>query len=70
MTLASSGEMSIGGTTTNRSINVELGRSATATSSLGETDLRTLAGISSGAISLTDFYGKTHSSSLWQTTLT
>lgn len=70
MTLASSGEMSIGGTTANRSINVELGRSATATSSLGETDLRTLAGVSSGAISLTDFYGKTHSSSLWQTTLT
>tara|TARA_B100001057_G_C22747372_1_gene910293 strand:+ start:195 stop:782 length:588 start_codon:yes stop_codon:yes gene_type:complete len=70
MTLASSGQMSIGGTTTNRSINVELGRSATATSSLGETDLRTLAGVSSGAISITNFYGKTHSSSLWETTLT
>ena len=31
MTLASSGTMSIGGTTTDRSINLELGRSATAT---------------------------------------
>lgn len=58
MTLATSGTMSIGGTATNRSINVELGRSATATSSLGETDLRGLAGVSSGAISMSNFYGK------------
>jgi len=58
MTLASSGTMSIGGTTTDRSINLELGRSATATSSMGETDLRTLAGVASGAISISDFYGK------------
>ena len=57
MTLATSGTMSIGGTTTDRSINVELGRSATATSSLGETDLRSLAGVSSGAISMSNFYG-------------
>ena len=57
MTLATSGTMSIGGTTANRSINLELGRSATATSSLGETDLRSLAGVSSGAISMDDFYG-------------
>ena len=65
MALASSGTMSIGGTTTNRSINLELGRSATATSSMGETDLRTLAGIASGAISMDDFYGA--SASLWTT---
>jgi len=57
MALESSGIISIGGTTTNRSINLELGRSGTATSSLGETDLRTLAGVSSGAISLSNFYG-------------
>jgi len=60
MTLASSGEMSIGGSVTNRSINVELGRSATATSNLNETDLRTLAGKASGAIALSDFYGKSN----------
>ena len=65
MALASSGTMSIGGTTTNRSINLELGRSATATSSMGETDLRTLAGVASGAISMDDFYGA--SASLWTT---
>ena len=57
MTLATSGTLSIGGTTATRSINLELSRSGTATSSLGETDLRTLAGVSSGAISISNFYG-------------
>ena len=57
MTLATSGAISIGGTTANRSINLELSRSGTATSSLGETDLRTLAGVASGAISISNFYG-------------
>ena len=60
MTLATSGTMSIGGTTTDRSINVELGRSATATSNMGETDLRSLAGVASGAISMSNFYGKSN----------
>ena len=58
MTLAASGEMSIGGSTSTRSINLELGRAATATSSLNEAALRTLAGVSSGAISISSFYGK------------
>tara|TARA_Y100000401_G_scaffold72133_1_gene58210 strand:+ start:29145 stop:30206 length:1062 start_codon:yes stop_codon:yes gene_type:complete len=59
MALESSGHLSIGGSTSNRSINLELGRSATATSSLGESDLRTLANKPSGAITLPDdFYGK------------
>lgn len=57
MALASSGTMSIGGSTSGRSINLELGRSATATSSLGESALRTLAGVSSGAISMSNFHG-------------
>ena len=57
MALASSGTMSIGGSTSTRSINLELSRSATATSSMGETDLRDLAGVSSGAIGIDDFYG-------------
>jgi hypothetical protein len=57
MALASSGTLSIGGSTANRSINLELGRSATATSNLNETDLRTLAGVASGTISISDFYG-------------
>jgi hypothetical protein len=62
MPLVSSGEISIGGSTTDRSINLELGRSATATSSLNESALRTLAGVASGAISLSSFYGKANAS--------
>ena len=62
MALESSGSMSIGGSTSGRSINLELGRSATATSSLGETDLRDLAGVSSGAISMSNFYGASSAS--------
>jgi hypothetical protein len=60
MPLVSSGEISIGGSTTDRSINLELGRSATATSNLNESALRTLAGVASGAISLSSFYGKSN----------
>ena len=62
MTMVSTGPISIGGNATtgglNQSINIELGRSATATSSLNESALRTLAGVPSGAISLSNFYGK------------
>lgn len=60
MTLAASGQMSIGGSTASRSINVELGRSPTAQSNLNETSLRTLAAKASGAIALSDFYGKSN----------
>jgi hypothetical protein len=60
MPLVTSGEISIGGSTANRSINLELGRAAGATSSLGETSLRNLAGVASGPISLSDFYGKSN----------
>lgn len=51
--------MSIGGSTAGRSINLELGRPATQSSNLNETDLRTLAGVpgSGNPISISDFYG-------------
>jgi hypothetical protein len=62
MALASSGQISIGGSTADRSINLELGRAATATSNLNESALRSLAGVSSGAISLSNFYGKSFGS--------
>jgi hypothetical protein len=58
MTLATSGIMSIGGSTQDRSINLELKRAATATSNMNETSLRDLADVSSGAISMSNFYGK------------
>jgi hypothetical protein len=62
--MVSTGPISIGGSATsgglNQSINIELGRAATATSSLNESALRTLAGVPSGAISLSNFYGKSN----------
>lgn len=60
MALNSSGPISIGGSTTGQSINLELNLSATATSSLNDSALRTLAGIASGQISLSNFYGKSN----------
>ena len=68
MTLESSGTMSIGGTTYGRSINLELKRSATATSNMNETSLRDLADVSSGTISMSNFYGKSYYK--WQNTIT
>lgn len=58
MTLVSSGILSIGGSTTNRSINLELSLSATTNSNLNQTNFRSLAGVSSGKISISNFYGK------------
>lgn len=52
MTLPASGTISIS------QVSVELGRASTATTSLGESAVRTLAGVASGAISLADLYGK------------
>lgn len=61
MALATSGIMSIGGTTANRSINLELGLAQNANSSMGSSNLRTLAGVPTGAISMDDFYGASSS---------
>jgi hypothetical protein len=49
----------MGGSTANRSVNLELSQAATAQISLNDTNVRSLAGVPSGAITLaTDFYGK------------
>lgn len=59
MALNSSGPISLGGSTTGQSINLELGQGATDTVSLNDASVRTLAGISSGEITMpTNFYGK------------
>lgn len=52
MPLPGSGSISIS------QISVELGRASTATTSLGESAARSLAGVASGAISMSNFYGK------------
>jgi hypothetical protein len=60
MTLNASGPLSFGGATTGQSINLELGKSATALASINATDFRTLAGVASGQISVSNFYGKSN----------
>lgn len=57
MTLQSSGAISLA------NVNTELGRSSTASISLGETAVRNLAGVASGAIALSNLYGKSNSPS-------
>jgi hypothetical protein len=58
MTILGSGIISLGGATTGRSVNIELGRSATASINMNESAVRTLAGAASGAISFSNFYNK------------
>lgn len=59
MPLNGSGPISLGGSTSGQSINLELGQSATAQVSLNDTNVRSLAGVASGAIVMpTDFWGK------------
>ena len=59
MTLNASGPISLAGSTAGQSIAVELGQSATGQISLNDTNVRSLAGVASGAIVMpTNFYGK------------
>lgn len=59
MALNGSGPISLGGATTGQSINLELGQSATTQVSLNDANVRSLAGVPSGAISVpADFWGK------------
>lgn len=60
MALNSSGQISLGGSTTGQSIALELGLSATAQISLNDSGVRTLLGKASGQISLSDAWGKSN----------
>lgn len=60
MPLNASGAISIGGSTTGESVNLELNLAASYTSSLNDAAFRTLAAVPSGAISLSNFYGKSN----------
>ena len=54
MTLPASGQISL------NQVTVELSRSGTTTISLGEAAVRALAGVPSGAISMSDLWGKSY----------
>jgi len=58
MALNASGPISLGGSTSGQSINLELGLSATAAISLNDAAVRTLLGAASGAITFNNAYGK------------
>jgi hypothetical protein len=58
MALNLSGVISLGGSTAGESVNLELGQAAGATISMNDTNLRTIFGVASGTISLSDGYGK------------
>ncbi len=61
MALNPSGAISLAGPSAGQSIAVELGQSATATISLNDTNVRTLAQVPSGVIVMpTDFWGKSN----------
>lgn len=64
MTMVSSGPISLGGNATtgglNQSVNIELNRSATATINMNESAVRTLFAVPSGAISMSNGYGKSN----------
>lgn len=58
MPLNTSGPISLAGSTAGQSIALELGNTATTTTSMNDADVRDLAGVASGAITMpTDFYG-------------
>jgi hypothetical protein len=66
MTLNASGPISLGGATTGQSINIELSKASTATVSLNDANVRSLAGVASGAITMpTNFYGKSVGFTYW-----
>jgi hypothetical protein len=60
MALNSTGPISLGGGTTGQSVNLELGKGATDTISMNDSNVRTLAGVPTGEITFNSFYGKSN----------
>jgi alpha-tubulin suppressor-like RCC1 family protein len=58
MTLNTSGPISLNGTIVGQSIDLELGGTGSGTRSFNDAEVRELAGIMSGPVSMFDFYGK------------
>ena len=63
MTLNASGTISLGGSTTGQSVELELGESGTAAITMNDSNFRGLAGVASGTISLSSLYSKSASGS-------
>lgn len=61
MVMNASGVLSFGGTTTGQSINLEIGRAATAMTTINDSAVRNLLSVASGQISINSAYGKTGS---------
>jgi len=63
MTLNASGPISLGGSTSGQSVNLELGQSATAQISFNDANVRTLTATTAGTalVMPTNFYGKSNS---------
>lgn len=57
MAINLSGQVSIGGVVVGESIELELAMDGTTELGLGDPAARTLAGVPSGPISISDFYG-------------
>lgn len=68
MTMVSSGQIQLGGSSTsgslNRSVALELGVGATAQADINGSTYRSLAGKASGQIKLSDFYSKRYSTNI------
>ena len=64
MTLNASGTISLGGSTTGQSVELELGESGTAAITMNDSNFRGLAGVASGTISLSSLYSKSASGSV------
>lgn len=58
MALFNEGDISLGGNVVGRSVNLELSKNPEDKIALNDSNVRSLAGILSGTISLNDFYGK------------
>lgn len=64
MPLNTTGQLSLAGLTISQSIQLELGGNGTTLMSFNDTAVRTLAGLMSGQISMSNFYGKSSAQSV------
>ena len=64
MALNTTGPISLAGTTAGQSVQLELGGNGSTMISLNDANVRSLAGVASGAISLSNLYGKSNAAAI------